>query len=162
MLSNLLFSRNYIFPALLSLLLIFVPENFAIAQSQDPTNRMLVTTATGKHTFTLEIAKTNEERAKGLMFRKSMPQDHGMLFIFHDARPISMWMKNTLISLDMIFVSGEGMVTSIIQHTTPLSEEIITSDQPAQGVIEVNAGVAQKIGLAPGDKIHHPLFPIRP
>ena len=162
MLSNLLFSRNYIFPALLSLLLIFVPENFAIAQSHDPSDHMLVTTATGKHTFTLEIAKTNEERAKGLMFRKSMPQDHGMLFIFHDARPISMWMKNTLISLDMIFVSGEGMVTSIIQHTTPLSEEIITSDQPAQAVIEVNAGVAQKIGLAPGDKIHHPLFPIRP
>ncbi|MFM8860696.1 MAG: DUF192 domain-containing protein [Methylocystis sp.] len=162
MLSNLLFFRNYFFPALLSLLLIFVPENSAIAQSHDLSDRMLVTTATGKHTFTLEIAKTNEERAKGLMFRKSMPQDHGMLFIFHDARPISMWMKNTLISLDMIFVSGEGMVTSIIQHTTPLSEEIITSDQPAQAVIEVNAGVAQKIGLAPGDKIHHPLFPIRP
>jgi uncharacterized membrane protein (UPF0127 family) len=85
-----------------------------------------------------------------------------MLFVFHDVRPISMWMKNTLIPLDMIFVSGEGIVTSIVQDTTPLSEEIITSDRPAQAVIEVNAGVAQKIGLAPGDKIRHPLFPITP
>ena len=159
---NLLSSRKSILPALISFVLIFIPANFAIAQSHEPIDRLLIITATGKHAFALEIAKTNEERAKGLMYRKSMPQDHGMLFIFHDERPISMWMKNTLIPLDMIFLSGEGIVTSIVQDTTPLSEEIITSDRPAQAVIEVNAGVTKKIALAPGDKIRHPLFPITP
>lgn len=162
MLSNLFSTRKVILSALISFFLICIPAYFAIAQSHEPTDRLLVITATGKHTFALEIAKTNEERAKGLMFRKSMPQNHGMLFIFHDERPISMWMKNTLIPLDMIFLSGEGIVTSIVQETSPLSEEIITSDRQAQAVIEVNAGVAQKIGLVPGDKIRHPLFPITP
>jgi uncharacterized membrane protein (UPF0127 family) len=162
MLSTLLKFRKLYIASEMFFLLICPPAHVAIAQSHEPTDRLLVITATGKHSFTLEIAKTNEERAKGLMFRKSMPNDHGMLFIFHDERPISMWMKNTVIPLDMIFVSQEGVVTSIIADTTPLSEEIITSERPAQAVIEVNAGVAQKIGLAAGDQIRHPLFPITP
>ena len=120
--------------------------------------KLQIVTSSGAHDFEVELADTPAERAKGLMYRRSMPADHGMLFDFHQVTPVMMWMKNTYIPLDMVFVSREGVVTSVAADAVPMSEEIISSGQPAYAVIELNAGVAKKIGLAPGDEVRHPSF----
>jgi len=106
----------------------------------------------------VEVARTDEQRARGLMFRQSMPADRGMLFDFKAEQPGMMWMRNTYISLDMIFISRDGVVINIAENTEPLSERTIPSARPAFAVLELNAGVSRKIGLKPGDRINHPLF----
>jgi uncharacterized protein len=116
-----------------------------------------IVTASGPHQFKVELADTPSERAKGLMFRRSMPPNQGMLFDFHDEVPIMMWMKNTYIPLDMVFVDRAGTVTRIAPDAVPLSEETIPGGM-AYAVIELNAGAAEKIGLKPGDAVHHPAF----
>lgn len=115
-------------------------------------------TATGRHVFQIEVARTSDERARGLMYRRSMPQDRGMLFDFHAENIVMMWMKNTYIPLDMIFVSRNGRVVSVAEKTEPMSERVISSGQPAYAVIELNAGVAGKIAVAVGDAVRHPVF----
>jgi uncharacterized protein len=115
-------------------------------------------TATGSHSFRVELADTPDERAKGLMNRRSMPRDRGMLFDFHVDGPVMMWMKNTYIPLDMVFVSRKGVVTNVAADAKPMSEEIISSGGPVYAVIELNAGVANEIGLKPGDEVRHPAF----
>lgn len=117
-----------------------------------------ITTATGEHDFQVEIADTPKTRARGLMFRKSMPADHGMLFDFQAERPVSMWMKNTYIPLDMVFIGRDGRVVGVAVDTEPLSERIITSPEPAYAVLELNAGAARRISLAPGDRVRHRMF----
>ena len=108
--------------------------------------------------FAIEVMRTDEERARGLMFRRFMPADRGMLFDFKTEQPVLMWMKNTYIPLDMIFISRNGTVTSVAANTEPMSERTISSGPPAFAVLEVNAGVAAKIGLKPGDRVVHGLF----
>ena len=120
--------------------------------------RLVFVTRTGRHAFAVEVARTDAQRAKGLMFRRSMPQNAGMLFDFEVERNISMWMKNTYIPLDMVFIRADGTVVGVARDTTPFSEEPIPSGAPASAVLEVNAGTAARIGLAPGDKALHPLF----
>ena len=115
-------------------------------------------TSTGQHKFKVEVADTPEERAKGLMFRKSMPQDQGMLFDFKTDMPVMMWMKNTYLPLDMVFVSRQGVVTRVAPDAVPMSEAIISSGGPVYAVIELNAGVAKQIGLTPGDTVRHHAF----
>jgi len=115
-------------------------------------------TSSGRHEFRVELADTPAERAKGLMYRKQMPADQGMLFVFQVESPIMMWMKNTYIPLDMVFVSRHGMVTAIATDAVPMSEATISSDGPAYAVIELNAGTVAKIGLKPGDEVRHPSF----
>ncbi len=117
-----------------------------------------IVTASGEHTFMVEVARTDEQRARGLMFRQSMPMDRGMLFDFKTEQPVMMWMRNTYISLDMIFITRDGVVINIAENTEPLSERTIPSARPAFAVLELNAGVARKIGLKPDDRINHPLF----
>lgn len=117
-----------------------------------------IVTASGEHAFMVEVARTDEQRARGLMFRQSMPIDRGMLFDFKTEQPVMMWMRNTYISLDMIFITRDGVVINIAENTEPLSERTIPSARPAFAVLELNAGVARKIGLKPGDRINHPLF----
>ena len=92
------------------------------------------------------------------MNRRFMPADHGMLFEFERNAPVSFWMKNTYIPLDMIFISPAGLVTNVVAGAEPLSERIIPSGPPCVGVLEVNGGVAQSIGLKVGDKVRHPFF----
>jgi uncharacterized membrane protein (UPF0127 family) len=92
------------------------------------------------------------------MFRKSMPDDHGMLFEFGDERLVSMWMKNTYIPLDMVFIGRNGRVVGVAADTEPLSERIITSPEPAYAVLELNAGAARRISLARGDRVRHRMF----
>lgn len=107
----------------------------------------------GVHVFTVEIATTEEERAKGLMFRKDLPEGRGMMFDFGRDHDAAMWMKNTYVSLDMIFIQGDGRILRIAENTEPLSTRIIPSGGPVRAVLEVVAGTARKLGIAPGDKV---------
>jgi uncharacterized membrane protein (UPF0127 family) len=110
------------------------------------------------HALSVEVMRTEAERERGLMERRYLPPDRGMLFQFDREQPVMMWMKNTYIPLDMIFISRAGVVTHIHENAEPLSEAIISSNGAVYGVLEVNAGYARKIGLKPGDLLRHPLF----
>jgi len=128
------------------------------ATAQEKLEELTVVTSSGTHPFSVEVMRTGQQRERGLMFRRFLPQDRGMLFDFKSEQPIMMWMKNTYLPLDMIFISRSGKVVRIAQNTEPLSERIVASGAPAYAVLEVNAGTSMKIGLEIGDKIRHPLF----
>jgi uncharacterized protein len=115
-------------------------------------------TKTGVQVFSVEMATTEEEKTTGLMYRKELPDGKGMLFDFSPEQQVSMWMKNTYISLDMIFIRADGRILRIAENTEPLSTKIISSGGLAKGVLEVIAGTAQKYGIKPGDRVAHPLF----
>jgi uncharacterized protein len=117
-----------------------------------------VETQRGKEIFKAEIADTPALRQQGLMYRKEMAPDEGMLFDFGAPRPVQMWMRNTYISLDMIFIRKDGTVAAIGANTEPLSEAIVGVEEPVKGVLEVVAGTAARIGLKPGDRVIHPIF----
>jgi uncharacterized protein len=112
----------------------------------------------GVHVFAVEMAVTPEEQAKGLMFRKQLPEGQGMLFDFHREQPTSFWMKNTYVSLDMIFIRADGRILRIAENTVPLSETLVPSGGPVLAVLEVVAGTAKKLGIAAGDRVAHPIF----
>ncbi len=117
-----------------------------------------IVTKSGMQVFSVEMATTEEEKTQGLMYRKELPDGKGMLFDFSPEQQISMWMKNTYISLDMIFIRADGRILRIAENTEPLSTKIISSGGLAKGVLEVIAGTAQKYGIQPGDRVAHPLF----
>lgn len=117
-----------------------------------------IASKSGVHAFAVEMALTPEQQARGLMYRKSLPEGRGMLFDFKEERELSFWMKNTYVSLDIIFIRGDGTILRIAANTTPLSEKMIPSGGPARAVLEVVAGTARKLGLAPGDRVAHPIF----
>jgi len=116
----------------------------------------VIETADGEHSFTIEIADTADERARGLMFRESMAADAGMLFDYgSDQEGVAFWMRNTPLPLDMIFIRADGTITQIAADTTPYSLEPIPSTEPVRFVLEVNAGVAAKLGIGPGARLRH-------
>lgn len=117
-----------------------------------------IITKSGVQVFSVEMAKTEQERATGLMYRKELAEGKGMLFDFTPEQQVSMWMKNTYISLDMIFIAGDGRIIRIAENTEPESLKTISSGGPAKGVLEVIAGTAKKFGIRPGDRVAHPLF----
>ena len=110
---------------------------------------------TGRHIINAEIADTPQTRATGLMFRRDLAADAGMLFIYDDPQNITMWMKNTYISLDMIFADARGQIISIARDTEPFSTDIIEAGGPAKVVLEVPAGTAQRLKLKRGDLLEH-------
>lgn len=120
------------------------------------TGTLVLKTATGDHAFTIEVMATDQERALGLMFRRSLPENSGMLFIYDPPQPATMWMKNTLIPLDMVFISSDARVHRIESNAEPFSETLIPSDGDVVGVLELNGGEAGKIGLRRGDKVIYP------
>jgi uncharacterized membrane protein (UPF0127 family) len=120
-----------------------------------------IATKTGVHEFLVEMAENDAERAKGLMFRKELPEGRGMLFDFHREQEVSFWMENTYIPLDMIFIRGDGRIFRIAENTVPLSTRIIPSGGPVRAVLEVIGGTARKLGIAPGDRVGHPIFKTR-
>ena len=128
------------------------------APSQASDQKLEILTASGTHEFSVEVMRTEKELERGLMFRRYLPQNRGMLFDFGVERPIMMWMKNTYLPLDMIFINHSGKVVGLAEQAEPLSQKIIPSGAPAYGVLEVNAGTAAKIGLKIGDTVHHPIF----
>lgn len=117
-----------------------------------------IVTTQGRFAFTAEIADEPAERSQGLMFRETMPAKHGMLFDFGQTRPVQMWMRNTPLSLDMVFLDEAGTVTHIAERTTPFSDAIIDSGGPVSHVLELNAGISRLIGLKPGDRVEHRSF----
>lgn len=117
-----------------------------------------INTGQGRFRFTAEIADEQSERSIGLMHREKMAPTHGMLFQFETVRNIQMWMRNTPLSLDMVFINNSGEVMNIAERTTPFSDAIIESGEPVSFVLEINAGVSRLIGLKEGDKIEHRLF----
>jgi hypothetical protein len=137
----------------------FAPPALAQAQAAPGGLQPLdFVTASGTHHFSVEVMETDAQRERGLMFRRYLPPDRGMLFDFKTEQPVMMWMKNTYLPLDMVFISRSGIVTSIAKDTEPLSERIIPSGGPVYAVLELNAGTAEKIDLQPGDHVVQALF----
>ncbi len=110
----------------------------------------------GNAHFTVEIADTVEERAKGLMFRENLPRSAGMLFVYDRARPVQFWMKNTPIPLDMVFVDEQGVVTNVHANAVPMDETPIDGGDDVKLVLEINGGLAKRLGIAPGTVLRHP------
>src|SRR6202012_5426590 len=117
-----------------------------------------IVTKTGVHVFSVEMATTEQEKETGLMYRKELADGKGMLFDFSPEQQGSMWMKNTFIPLDMIFIRADGRILRIAENTEPQSTRIIPSGGLAKGVLEVIAGTAKKYGIEPGDRVGYPLF----
>ncbi len=111
-----------------------------------------------KHAFSVEIAKTADQRNRGLMFRKTMAQKSGMLFLFSEFQDITMWMKNTYIPLDILFLNQNGRIVHIAKSTVPESLDHIFAPVPSISVLELNAGVTSSLNIKVGDKIEHPFF----
>ncbi len=144
-----------------SLTLALVAFFVAVAQpsaAAPDLEKLAFVTRSGVHEFSVEVMRTPGEHGKGLMYRRYMPDDRGMLFDFGKNDVIHMWMKNTYIPLDMIFVGKDGKVFSIARDTEPFSERTVSSGGPVVGVVELNAGAAAKIGLAVGDEVRHAMF----
>jgi hypothetical protein len=112
----------------------------------------------GTHSFSVELATNELERAKGLMFRKELPDGYGMLFDFHTEQQTSFWMHNTYIPLDMIFIKADGHVLRIAENAKPQSDDLIPSGGPVRAVLEVIGGTARRLGIAPGDMVTGSIF----
>jgi uncharacterized protein len=108
--------------------------------------------------FTTEIADTEFLRERGLMFRHLLPPDRAMLFDFVKPRPVSMWMKNTNISLDMLFIREDGSIAAIAENTVPQSLDVVSVQEPVRGVLELAAGTVKRLSLKPNDKVYHRIF----
>ncbi len=130
----------------------------AVPAAAQNLERVEIISKSGVHVFDVEMAVTPEQRSTGLMHRKELPRGRGMLFDFEGDGPIAMWMKNTYVSLDMIFIRSDGVIARIAENTTPLSEQTIPSGAPVKAVLEVVAGTAKRLGIAPGDRVAHRLF----
>jgi uncharacterized membrane protein (UPF0127 family) len=122
---------------------------------------LVIQRSAGRDQFTIWLAETPDQHQQGLMWVRQLPADHGMLFLLPQTRPMSMWMKNTFIPLDMIFIRSDGRILRIAENTEPHSEKIISSGGLAKGVLEVIGGTARKYGIQPGDRVAHPLFGTR-
>ena len=127
----------------------------ANAQTFEP---LTIVSGTGRHAFQVEVARNDADRAQGLMYRRYLAPDRGMLFDFGRVQPISMWMQNTYIPLDMIFIRPDGTIARIAENAEPLSTRTIPSGEPVLAVLEVAGGTASRLGLKPGERIEHPLF----
>jgi uncharacterized membrane protein (UPF0127 family) len=106
-----------------------------------------------RHAFIVEIARTPQEQALGLMNRQTLSPNHGMIFPYEPAQPVAFWMKNTLIPLDMIFIRPDGTIGSIAANTVPLSLEPVSSGEPVEAVLEIAGGRSAELGLSAGDKV---------
>lgn len=145
------------------LALLFAFAAFPAAAQTGPQPKLKVEnleilTKTGIRVFQVEVAESAEQQRIGLMFRKDVPDGEGMLFDFGISRPIAMWMQNTIVSLDMIFIRADGTIANIAKATTPYSLATVESYGPVKGVLEVVAGAADRYGIAPGDKVSHRIF----
>jgi uncharacterized membrane protein (UPF0127 family) len=143
------------------LLLVSLILGGAATRAAEPGQRsepLDVVTHHGVRHFTVEIADTDATRERGLMFRKHLAGDQGMLFDFKTPQPVAFWMKNTLIPLDMLFIASDGHVISIARQATPMSEAPIPSGGDVLAVLEIRGGRAAEIGIQPGDQVRERIF----
>ena len=131
-----------------------LPENAQISKLEPIT----LESADSVTMLTAEIADTDELRTRGLMFRHFLPEDKAMLFDYETPRPVAMWMKNTNISLDMLFIREDGTIAAIAQDTVPQSLDTISVQEPVKGVLELAAGTVKRLGLRVNDKVYHRIF----
>ncbi|WP_313193018.1 DUF192 domain-containing protein [Shinella zoogloeoides] len=123
------------------------------------TQRLTIVTKNGKnHAFTVELAVTPRQREQGLMNRREMAPDHGMLFAFGETRQVFMWMKNTYLPLDMLFIGKDGKIRSIKENARPLDESIIDSKGPIDYVLELNGGTVKRLGIRTGNRVQNALM----
>jgi uncharacterized membrane protein (UPF0127 family) len=124
-----------------------------------PRSTMQIATSDARlHAFEIWIADNEPRRARGLMFVRELAENQGMLFLYPNEQPISMWMKNTYLPLDMLFVDAHGKIVKVVEHTTPQSLDTIESGALVRGVVELNAGVSAKLHLRAGSLVIHPAF----
>ncbi|WP_429817127.1 DUF192 domain-containing protein [Ensifer sp. B1-9] len=148
--------------ALSALFLLFALAAAALADVAFTKDKMRLVTAKGKvHELTVELAVDPDQREQGLMFRRSMAPDHGMLFDFGETRRVMMWMKNTYLPLDMLFIDNKGTVRTIREDAVPLSEAIIDSGEPVAFVLELNAGAVKRLAIRAGDRLEGARIPHR-
>jgi len=119
---------------------------------------LAIKTASATHDFKVEIAATSDEQRKGLMYRRTMARNAGMLFLYDNGSRVTMWMANTYIPLDMLFIGPAGKITHIVERTVPESTELIGSNGPVRAVLELNGGTASRLGIKVGDQVLHPAF----
>jgi len=132
---------------------------FAPAQLKGfPRSTLGIVRHDGRDEFQIWVADTPARQQQGLMFLRDLPADYGMLFPLDEIRVMSMWMKNTYVALDMVFIGTDGRVAGVAANTKPLSENIISSPVPVQAVLELKAGEAARRGIRTGDKVEHPLI----
>ena len=150
---------NYLLKLIALVGCLFVLESrHAVSDTIFPQSEILIVSKSGEHKFVVDVATTMAQRQMGLMYRKKMARNRGMMFDFGEEQLIAMWMKNTLIPLDMLFVDKTGKILQIERATTPLSLETIAGRRPAMSVIELNAGLTAELGISEGDQIMHNIF----
>lgn len=129
------------------------PQSFA-------KDTLSIETADGKtHRFTVELAITPQQQMQGLMFRRQMAADAGMLFVYQRPEPAAFWMRNTFIPLDMIFIGPDGRILNIAERTVPQTDTPVPSAGPVKGVLELNGGATSRLGIKPGDRVRHSSLP---
>ena len=119
---------------------------------------LVIVSSENDHKFIVEVADSFEKRKQGLMFRRKMAENEGMIFDFGQTMPITMWMKNTYIPLDMILISEDGTILDVFENAVPLSEKVLSSPHSAKYVLEIGGGIFQKLGLSRGDKVICDIF----
>ena len=143
--------------SVLAALFLLVLACMSVLGATFSTEQLVVRTREGKEiAFTVELAVAANQRQQGLMDRRAMAADHGMLFDFGETRRVYMWMKNTYLPLDMLFIDQGGRIVLVRADTVPLSEEIVDSREPVRFVLELNAGTAARLGIEPGDIAESP------
>lgn len=137
-----------------------IPDNSGSAAAQEllEMSPLVIFSGANTHSFTVELADEPDERRQGLMFRRSMEADHGMLFLHDRPQRAAMWMKNTYISLDILFIQQDGVIVNIARDTEPGSLSQIASKGRVIGVLELNAGTSERLGIKPGDQVLHAIF----
>lgn len=132
---------------------------FGLLEAKTRVDRLWIVTADGREIpLDVEIAEDAKQKALGLMFRTELADDKGMLFPYEELREISMWMHNTYISLDMLFIRPDGVIHRIESRAEPMSDRVIESGGPVSAVLELAGGAAERLGIKPGDKVRHPIF----
>lgn len=130
----------------------------SVAQADADQSTVVIESATGDHVFTVEIADDAQERARGLMHRRALGRDAGMLFVFDPPRETAFWMKDTPLPLDILFANEAGVIIAIARGTTPFSTREIASGGVVRGVLEINGGLSDELGVTEGDRLRHPVF----
>jgi len=140
----------------LLLLSAIVSTLFGAVPGRAASTELLIVHAGGSaYKFEIELATTPDERERGLMFRKSLGANAGMLFMYPDEEPVAFWMKNTLIPLDMLFIKADGHIVHVARNAVPLDETPIASGQPVKAVLEINGGAADALGIKEGDTVEY-------
>ena len=153
-----------LFATVLALVLLCLPLTAAWGQGTETfeTGPLAIETAGGRVDFTVELAATPAQRQQGLMYRRKLARDAGMLFDYGRVQPVAMWMKNTFIPLDMLFIGEDGNIVRIAQRTVPHSLAVVASGDPVRAVLELKGGSAARFGIKPGDRVRHEIFGTAP